>query len=103
MTARKSLVVEIMTDIVERLRSAGDRDEGRPYSTMHEAAEEIERLLEKIDNRDRMIAMHEDFADSQRKEIERLRAALDTCRELRTYDVAEIERLRALLVVRRTT
>ena len=33
-----------MSDIVERLRSAGDRDEGRPYSTMHEAADEIERL-----------------------------------------------------------
>jgi hypothetical protein len=35
-----------MTDIVERLRAAGDREEGRPYSTMHEAADEIERLRE---------------------------------------------------------
>jgi hypothetical protein len=31
-------------DIIDRLRSAGDRDEGRPYLDMHDAANEIERL-----------------------------------------------------------
>lgn len=33
-------------DIVERLRNGGDDDDGvcRPFTTMHDAADEIERL-----------------------------------------------------------
>lgn len=38
-----------MTDIVERLRGAGDRDEGLPYSTMHEAADAITWLRVEIE------------------------------------------------------
>ena len=33
-----------MTELLRRLRAAGDRAEGRPYSDMHGAADEIERL-----------------------------------------------------------
>jgi hypothetical protein len=58
-----------MTDIVERLRIAGDRVEGRPYSDMHEAADEIERL--RADNK------HWQTVASQGITIEReLRAAV---------------------------
>ena len=31
--------------LIQRLRAAGDREDGRPYSDMHKAADEIERLM----------------------------------------------------------
>jgi predicted RNase H-like nuclease (RuvC/YqgF family) len=92
-----------MTDIIERLRVAGDRDEGRPYSTMHEAADEVERLREHI-------AALQLAATAHEAEIERLRAQLagiiekgmDDLTMVAAFQVneelrAEIERLRALL------
>ena len=33
-----------MTDIVDRLRAMGERNEGLPWSACHEAADEIDRL-----------------------------------------------------------
>ena len=65
-----------MTDIVNRLRSSAlDKDN---FPRM-----DSERWLPV------------GLAIEAANEIERLRAALDTCRELREYDRAEVEKLRA--------
>jgi len=48
-----------MTDLVERLRGIGDRDAGRPFLDLHEAADMIERLR----------ALVKDLADDLEAEI----------------------------------
>ena len=73
------------TDRVERLR------EPHRGKTEREAAAEIERLMAEHD--DYVIRANANVCELNR-EIERLMAALETCRDLRRYDAAEIGRLR---------
>ena len=96
------------TDRVERLRDAAS-------DLAVEAADEIERLermhaqvfelgIGKQDEIERLMAEHDDYVIRANanvcelnREIERLMAALETCRDLRRYDAAEIGRLRAVV------
>ena len=58
-----------MTELLRRLRAAGDRAEGRPYSDMHGAADEIERLRA---HQDETAKAWTKLTESQEQEIERL-------------------------------
>ena len=89
-----------MTDIVERLREQASFD-GVPNSLESEAADEIERLMAEHD--DYVIRANANVCELNR-EIERLRASIDTLirerdAERRAYNgaitghLAEIERL----------
>lgn len=73
-----------MNDIVERLRKPTSFLTIEEGTRMHrEAATEIEHLRA--------------YARRLEAEIKRLRAALATCRKLRSLDADEIDRLRAAL------
>ena len=79
-------------DIVERLRAFVAGDMILAEEAIAEAADEIERLRT-------LVAFAEERQGEKTlllKEIERLRDALKTSRELRAYDRIEVEKLRAL-------
>jgi uncharacterized small protein (DUF1192 family) len=78
-----------MTDILERLRE----ERYRLVSLLSAVEREIERLRAELEN-DEFDADLCAENDNMRVEIERLRAELATCRELRRLDYALIAKLR---------
>jgi hypothetical protein len=93
-----------MTDIVERLLGrARWHEEGR-LNTIHyedmragelEPDEDEKLHIEAAAEIGQLRQIYFDLVKEQADEIERLRAALETCRELRRYDAETIERLRS--------
>ena len=92
-----TVLTQAQRGLVERLRDADISGHGTYSALVREAADEIERLnAARILDGHRMLKMSDDY-EADQAEIERLEAALDTCRELREYDLAVIRRLQEVV------